>query len=56
MTKRIDPDILAIKRASKALRKSSSVLMLKANLHFLFGHCTSPEFIAMLNKQEKTQP
>lgn len=35
MTKRIDPDVLALKQAVKALNKSTSRRMLKANLDFL---------------------
>ncbi len=35
--KRIDPDILVLKRCVKALNGSTSIKMLKANLEFLVG-------------------
>lgn len=37
-SRRVDPDISALKACAKALRKSSSTRMLKANLEFLWWH------------------
>lgn len=34
--KKLDPDILALKQACRALQKSSSKRMLKANLEYLW--------------------
>jgi|PlaIllAssembly_1097288.scaffolds.fasta_scaffold1266623_2 hypothetical protein len=36
MTKKIDPDLKALKAAGKALEKSTSRHMLEANLNFLW--------------------
>ncbi len=38
MSKKIDPDILALKQARKALLKSTSKRMLKANLDYLMDY------------------
>lgn len=38
MSKKIDPDILALKQAKKALLKSTSKRMLKANLDYLMDY------------------
>jgi hypothetical protein len=38
MSKKIDPDFLALKQARKALLKSTSKRMLKANLDYLMDY------------------
>lgn len=54
MTKRIDPDILAIKQCFKVLNNSTSAKMLRANLEFINGHFAAypnPKPVAKKKKQ-----
>ena len=38
MTKKIDTDLLALKQAAKALKRSSNKRMLQANMEFLYDY------------------
>jgi hypothetical protein len=55
-SRRVDPDLSARKACSKALNRSSSRPMLKANLEFLYDRFIfhpSPEIAPHLQRQEK---
>jgi hypothetical protein len=41
----LDQDVKAMKICVKALSKSSSVRMLRANLQFIWDHCFSTQYI-----------
>jgi len=53
MTKRIDPDILAIKQSQKALMQSTNIQMLLANFQYLKDYFLIHPSKAVLEKFTK---
>ena len=59
MTKRLDPDIKALRAASRALNGSSSKKMLRANLEFLWDRYIAhpaPDVRRRYAAQQQAQP